>query len=530
MLAESLLTLAGQAGWTVVAAASTDAWDTARHGFAHLLGRDDTVQIALAEQRLDDTRNQLLEKAGTNVEQTRVAQADWWARRLSDLLEEWPAAEAQLRALVQEIQTALPTRSAYALGTVAVDDDLTIAAPRQRITYAPVLQGRDVVGDQTIIFPAARQQLVRPKQADPLPAQISLASWIGEAGNVVAARDQFEGLLTVCERVLGAEHPDTLAVRSEFAYWTGQAGNVVAARDQFEGLLTVCERVLGAEHPDTLTGHHNLANFTGYAGDAAGARDQFAALLPVRERVSGPDHPDTLIAWLSFAYWTGNAGDADRARDHFDALLSVRERVSGQHHPATLAVWRELAYWTGQAGDPVAAHDQFASLVTVCEQVLGAEHSDTLTSRRYLADFTGYVGDAAGARDQFAALVPIFERVLGPSHPRTLSVQMELAYWTGNAGDAVRARSQLVALLADQERSLGPDHPDTLATKPAWRIGLLRLAMRRVPAISTPHCCRLGSRFWVGIVRIRCPRGIDSLTGPRGLATRSPLAINSSRC
>ena len=47
MLAESLLTLAGQAGWTVVAAASTEAWDTARHGFAHLVGRDDAVQTAL---------------------------------------------------------------------------------------------------------------------------------------------------------------------------------------------------------------------------------------------------------------------------------------------------------------------------------------------------------------------------------------------------------------------------------------------------------------------------------------------------
>ena len=123
-----------------------------------------------------------------------------------------------------------------------------------------------------------------------------------------AARALFAALLPACERVFGAEHPDTLAVRANLAFWTGAAGDPAAARDQFAALLPVCERVLGAEHPDTLAARANLARWTGQAGDPAAARDQFAALLPVRERVSGAEHPDTLVTRGDLASGLGRRG------------------------------------------------------------------------------------------------------------------------------------------------------------------------------------------------------------------------------
>jgi len=52
MLGESLLTLAALAGQMVVDAAATDAWETAEHRYAKLLGRGDAKQTQLAEQRL----------------------------------------------------------------------------------------------------------------------------------------------------------------------------------------------------------------------------------------------------------------------------------------------------------------------------------------------------------------------------------------------------------------------------------------------------------------------------------------------
>ena len=110
MLAETLMALAMLAGNTVVAAATTDAWEAARHGFARLLGRGDPERTMVAERRLAETHEQLAGAVGGDLESARSALQAQWVTRLVDLLEEDPAVEADLRALVQEIQTSLPGR------------------------------------------------------------------------------------------------------------------------------------------------------------------------------------------------------------------------------------------------------------------------------------------------------------------------------------------------------------------------------------------------------------------------------------
>jgi hypothetical protein len=129
MLAETLTALAALAGNTVVTAATTDAWDAARRGFARLLGRGDPKQEQLAEQRLADTREQLTGAQGQDLEQARAALAERWATRLADLLEEDPGAEADLRAVVQQVQAALPVGAVSAADhAVAAGRDVTISA------------------------------------------------------------------------------------------------------------------------------------------------------------------------------------------------------------------------------------------------------------------------------------------------------------------------------------------------------------------------------------------------------------------
>jgi len=107
-LAEALIALAALAGNTVVTAAVTDAWESARKGFARLMGRGDPARIKLAEERLAQTHDQLAQATGADLEQTRAALEAQWVTRLTDLLEEDPDVEADLRTLVEEIQAQLP--------------------------------------------------------------------------------------------------------------------------------------------------------------------------------------------------------------------------------------------------------------------------------------------------------------------------------------------------------------------------------------------------------------------------------------
>jgi len=123
------MALAALAGNTVVAAATTDAWEAARHKFARLLGRGDPKQEQLAELRLEETRQQLTGAKSAELEQTRAALAERWTVRLADLLEEDPGVEADLRTLVQEIQAELSAQMVSAADhAVAAGRDVNISA------------------------------------------------------------------------------------------------------------------------------------------------------------------------------------------------------------------------------------------------------------------------------------------------------------------------------------------------------------------------------------------------------------------
>jgi len=133
--------LAALAGNTVVTAAVTDAWEAARKGFARLLGRGDPGTAQLAEQRLAETRDQLTRATGADLERTRTALESQWVTRLTDLLEENPGVEADLRALVQQVQAQLPARVVSAADhAVAAGRDVTISADRSGIA-AGVIHG-----------------------------------------------------------------------------------------------------------------------------------------------------------------------------------------------------------------------------------------------------------------------------------------------------------------------------------------------------------------------------------------------------
>jgi hypothetical protein len=103
-LVAELMALAALAGNTVVTAAVTDAWEAARKGFARLLGRGDLGKTKAAERRLEETHGQLTQATGADLETVRAALEAQWTTRLADLLEDDPGVEADLRALVNEIQ------------------------------------------------------------------------------------------------------------------------------------------------------------------------------------------------------------------------------------------------------------------------------------------------------------------------------------------------------------------------------------------------------------------------------------------
>ena len=129
MPGDVLMALAQFAGQTVAGAAITDVWEAVKGRFARLLGRDDARKIQVAEQWLAQTCQQLTSAAGSELERAREGQAERWAGRFADLLDEDPSVEAELRALVEEVAAQLPAAAVSAADhSLAAGRDVTITA------------------------------------------------------------------------------------------------------------------------------------------------------------------------------------------------------------------------------------------------------------------------------------------------------------------------------------------------------------------------------------------------------------------
>jgi hypothetical protein len=156
MLVEGLMALATLAGNTVVAA-TTDAWEATRGKFAPLLGRGDPDRTQAVERRLEQTHQQLTAASGAHLESVRSVLEAQWVTRLTDLLEEDPSAEADLRAVVEEIRAQLPAGVVSAADhSFAAGGPVTVTASDSGVAAA-VIHGDVTAGNPPRPDPESRQ-------------------------------------------------------------------------------------------------------------------------------------------------------------------------------------------------------------------------------------------------------------------------------------------------------------------------------------------------------------------------------------
>jgi hypothetical protein len=149
MAGDAVIALAQFAGQTVAAAAVTDMWESLRGRLARLLGRGDERRTEVAAGWLAQTQEHLMATGSGDTGQARQAAAERWAGRFSDLLDEDPSAEAELRALVEDVAARLPAGAVSASGhSVAAGRDVNITASAGG-TAAGVIHGNVAPPDPT---------------------------------------------------------------------------------------------------------------------------------------------------------------------------------------------------------------------------------------------------------------------------------------------------------------------------------------------------------------------------------------------
>lgn len=173
----------------------------------------------------------------------------------------------------------------------------------------------------------------------------------------------------------GAADIDALNKQSVKLYGQGKYAEATPIAEQ---ALTLAERALGREHPDTLKSVYNLASLYLAQGRYGEAEALYRRALEAQERVLGKEHPQTLLSVNNLAalyYAQGRYGEAEPL---YRRALEAQERVLGKEHLATLTSVNNLALLYQAQTRYSEAEPLFKRALEASERALGREHRFTL--------------------------------------------------------------------------------------------------------------------------------------------------------
>ena len=232
---------------------------------------------------------------------------------------------------------------------------------------------------------------IETRQAGELLANVGNYFW-ARAANREAER-MLSQAVTVLEKVLGGEHPDTVAALNNLALLYQSMGRLAEAEPLAKRALATAEKVLGKDHPDVASQLTNLAGLYRATGRLAEAEPLAERALDIRQQKLGPDDPYVAqslnnLGWLYSA--TGRLGEAERM---YRRALEIRERKLGPGHPDVVQSLNNLAAVYRDTGRSKEAEDLFAQALDIFKRTLGDEHPFTKKTQRNLDTIRGAPGN-----------------------------------------------------------------------------------------------------------------------------------------
>ncbi len=240
-----------------------------------------------------------------------------------------------------------------------------------------------------------------------------------DTGRYAEADPLYKQALSIFEKALGPDHPDTGTALSNLALVYADTGRYAEADPLYKQALSIFEKALGSDHPDTGTALSNLAALYAATGRYAEAEPLYKQALSIFEKILGPDHSDTGTFLNNLALLYARTGRYAEAEPLYKRALSIREKALGPDHPDTGTALNNLAHLYTNTGRYTEAEPLYKRALSICEKALGPDHPDTGTSLNNLAALCAYTGRYAEAEPLYKRALSISEKALGPYHPDT---------------------------------------------------------------------------------------------------------------
>ena len=212
----------------------------------------------------------------------------------------------------------------------------------------------------------------------------------------------FEESLSLRQRGLGEDHPDTLLSKANLAHALRKQGRLDEALFLDECIVDARQRMLGEVHVDTLDARASLAATLAQLGRIAEALALQDVVLDTYLRLLGPDHLLSLSARAAHAGMLLQRGEIELARSAQEQVLAARKRLLGAEHAETLRAKTALACTLLQMQELGSARNLLDAVLKANLRRLGPEHADTRDAREQLIDVQLQLGVPADE----APLVP----------------------------------------------------------------------------------------------------------------------------
>ncbi len=250
---------------------------------------------------------------------------------------------------------------------------------------------------------------------------------VGALATYGAAQQLLERALTLDEKALDPDHPDTARTLNNLGYLLRMQGDFAMARRYYERALAIREKVLGPDHPETAISVNNLGALLRARGDLAATRPYYERALAIRQRVFGSEHPDTAGSLYNLGALLEMQGDLAGARQHYERALAIRETGLRPDHPDTAGSLVGLGSVLQSKGDFAAARACYERSLAILEKALGPDHPDTAISLNNLGHLLLLQRKFLMARQYLDRALAIFEKTFGSAHERTHTAASNLA-------------------------------------------------------------------------------------------------------
>ena len=182
-------------------------------------------------------------------------------------------------------------------------------------------------------------------------------------------------------------------------------------------LLSLRQRVLGPEHPDTVVSIGYLAHAHLRMGSYHAAEPLFQRMIAVRERSPGSASEALRKSLASLAAFYKQAGDRGAVRAPLPARARPRRtRESPEGSADVCALLDNLAGLLSSSSDRAGAEPLYRRSLAMAEKVLVPEHPEVATVLFSASGIPMYRGEYARATALLERALSIFEAALGPQH------------------------------------------------------------------------------------------------------------------